>query len=157
MGALQKQVLAEQAAPILFSESDLSRPDEWVNPGSCVVVTIPNVPASAVASRPSWLPLIVTGLLKYENLTSLLHFSITRHAEYEEPIKSKVCVSVSALPTRSLHPVCVRVLCLCVRVFSPRNCSNSTLAIVGLTLGQCFPKTTSTVTNTSLNDFYPQV
>ncbi len=86
----QKHVLQEQAAPLLFTDADVLKPDDWVNPGACVVIRITGVPAAAVSHRPAWLPMAVSGLLKYEDLTSVCHFSILRHTEYDEPVKSKV-------------------------------------------------------------------
>lgn len=35
-------------------------------------------------------PLIIGGLLKYENKKSVLHFNIIKHYSYKEPIQSKV-------------------------------------------------------------------
>jgi pre-rRNA-processing protein TSR1 len=42
-----------------------------------------------VASHNPNRPLIVSGILAHEQKTSVLHFTVTRHASYQEPIRAK--------------------------------------------------------------------
>jgi len=54
-----------------------------------VTLHIINVPSSKFQSLDQSKPIIVSGLLKYENKISVLHFNILKHSSYEPPVKSK--------------------------------------------------------------------
>ena len=75
---------------------------EGVAPGTRVTIWIRDVPrAAAIRARAkglgelppieqgSQVPFVVFGLLRHEHKKSVLHFTVTRNTEYEEPVRSK--------------------------------------------------------------------
>eukprot|EP01125_Pyxidicula_operculata_P007229 TRINITY_DN2458_c0_g1_i1.p1 TRINITY_DN2458_c0_g1~~TRINITY_DN2458_c0_g1_i1.p1 ORF type:complete len:796 (-),score=222.33 TRINITY_DN2458_c0_g1_i1:16-2226(-) len=60
-----------------------------VEPDQYITIHIKNIHVSQFANHPKGHPLIVSGLIKYENKISVVNFSVTKTASLEEPIKSK--------------------------------------------------------------------
>jgi len=58
-------------------------------PGQYVTLHLANVPATAYTSLDPAQPLIVSGILAHEQKTSVLHFTVSRHASYTEPVRAK--------------------------------------------------------------------
>lgn len=65
--------------------------ETWVPTGRYVMIEIPNVPLLLIQQRNKRVPLVITGLLRHEHQTSVVHFNVQRvNTEvYNEPIKSK--------------------------------------------------------------------
>lgn len=61
-----------------------------VEPGQWLRLTIRNVPAALLAAFPfSETPLLIWGLLKYEQCMSVIHFAIRRHTSFADPVAAK--------------------------------------------------------------------
>lgn len=63
-------------------------------PGQFVCLFIHGVPHGALAARGGHSPLVVGGLLRHENRTSVLNVRLARRVVYDAPIKSKEAVEV---------------------------------------------------------------
>jgi pre-rRNA-processing protein TSR1 len=62
--------------------------EECVMPGNRVTIEIINVPVSITSRNPSQ-PFILFGLFAHEHKFSVINFTITRNAEYNETVRSK--------------------------------------------------------------------
>ena len=82
---------AASTAAAYRSLSDVLGPG-WVSSGQLVAITLKDVPASVVAEAVlPGVPLTATALLRHENRTSVMHYSLQRYAPYEDdaPLKGK--------------------------------------------------------------------
>eukprot|EP01130_Rhizamoeba_saxonica_P017541 TRINITY_DN8528_c0_g1_i5.p1 TRINITY_DN8528_c0_g1~~TRINITY_DN8528_c0_g1_i5.p1 ORF type:complete len:743 (-),score=184.82 TRINITY_DN8528_c0_g1_i5:135-2363(-) len=65
------------------------RERDGVEDGSWVTLYVKDVASDLLADRPNNHPLVVGGILKYENQMSVMNFHIMRHPSYEKPLPSK--------------------------------------------------------------------
>lgn len=73
-----------------MEEDDVDTNDGEVSAATFVCIHLAAVPVARAAALPKDMPLLVGGLLKYENKLSVVHYNITRVGWYSDPIKSKV-------------------------------------------------------------------
>ncbi|RKP25100.1 hypothetical protein SYNPS1DRAFT_33053 [Syncephalis pseudoplumigaleata] len=69
---------------------------QGVQPGTRITLVLADVPveaaqeaAAAIGSYTAHRPWIVFGLMQHENKMSVIHFTVTRDAQYTEPVRSK--------------------------------------------------------------------
>jgi pre-rRNA-processing protein TSR1 len=67
----------------------LSELNEGPEPGNYITVHIGNVPADIFQSCDQEAPLILGGLLRYENKMSVVNFTVKKHSSYQNPIQAK--------------------------------------------------------------------
>lgn len=84
----KKRVLSDTSATVDVRLSFLnwltvSKVDQYIT------LQIANFPKSSLELLPKSAPLVICGLLRYENKVSVLHFNIMKHPSYVDPIQSK--------------------------------------------------------------------
>lgn len=60
-----------------------------IDPGQYITIHVANVSKELWETYDPSSPFVVGGLLMYENKTSVVHFTIMKHASYTKPVKSK--------------------------------------------------------------------
>uniref|UniRef100_A0A6B2KYC9 Bms1-type G domain-containing protein n=1 Tax=Arcella intermedia TaxID=1963864 RepID=A0A6B2KYC9_9EUKA len=65
------------------------RDNEGVSPNQYVTISIKDIAKDLFAQHPPNTPLVVSGLMKYENKSSTVHFKVQKHPSCTKPIKTK--------------------------------------------------------------------
>lgn len=81
--------------------------ESYLRSGQFVCLVLRQVPVQALYERNGLAPLTMFSLLPFENKLSVLHASISRTSNYQEPIKSKVKVDSAQCYVLSANLTCV--------------------------------------------------